>query len=72
MRFVFFYTNAVNGEDALGHYIRSGFGVTGCSQRSSEPAFGCESTFDSSGAASAAADSGIATLEYLLGPEERP
>ena len=35
MRFIYYYTGAVNGEDALGHYIRSSFEVGACSARSS-------------------------------------
>jgi ABC-type transporter Mla subunit MlaD len=33
MRFIYFYTGSVNGEDALGHYIRSLVTITGSSQR---------------------------------------
>lgn len=62
MRFIYFYTGAVNGEDALGHYIRSSLQVSNCSARMSAPAAGCESTFDKGAAHAAAA------LAYLLGP----
>ena len=30
MRLIFFYTNAVNGEDAVGHYVRSGLNLSAC------------------------------------------
>jgi phospholipid/cholesterol/gamma-HCH transport system substrate-binding protein len=33
MRFIYYYTGSVNGEDALGHYIRSLVTITGSSQR---------------------------------------
>jgi phospholipid/cholesterol/gamma-HCH transport system substrate-binding protein len=33
MRFIYYYTGSVNGEDALGHYIRSLVTITGTSQR---------------------------------------
>jgi ABC-type transporter Mla subunit MlaD len=77
MRFISFYTGTVNGEDALGHYIRSGLEVSACSSRDADPAPGCESTFDSSGDssdASSAGDAGTARasalLDYLLAPGE--
>jgi phospholipid/cholesterol/gamma-HCH transport system substrate-binding protein len=44
MRFIYYYTGTINGEDALGHYIRSSFEV-GCSARLSSQAGGCGSTF---------------------------
>ena len=74
MRFIYFYTGAVNGEDEIGHYIRSGLGVSACSARISEPALGCESTFDSTGETGAGATAAAVDplIDYLLGPEERP
>jgi phospholipid/cholesterol/gamma-HCH transport system substrate-binding protein len=33
MRFIYYYAGSVNGEDALGHYIRSLVTITGTSQR---------------------------------------
>jgi hypothetical protein len=33
MRFIYYYTGSVNGEDALGHYIRSLVTLTATSQR---------------------------------------
>jgi ABC-type transporter Mla subunit MlaD len=33
MRFIYYYTGSVNGEDALGHYFRSLVTITGSSQR---------------------------------------
>ena len=45
MRFIYFYGGSVNGEDALGHYIRGGAEIGACSARDSQPAGGCESTF---------------------------
>jgi phospholipid/cholesterol/gamma-HCH transport system substrate-binding protein len=48
MRFIYFYTGAVNGEDAIGHYMRSLADINSC-VRSSSPNQGCESNFDKSG-----------------------
>jgi ABC-type transporter Mla subunit MlaD len=48
MRFIYFYTGAVNGEDDLGHYMRSLADINNC-VRSSSPIGGCESSFDTSG-----------------------
>jgi phospholipid/cholesterol/gamma-HCH transport system substrate-binding protein len=45
MRFIYYYTGTVNGEDAVSHYIRSSFEVGGCSARSSIKGAGCGSTF---------------------------
>ena len=54
MRFIYYYTGAINGEDALGHYIRSSFEVGSCSARSSRPVGGCGSTFATTTIAAAA------------------
>jgi phospholipid/cholesterol/gamma-HCH transport system substrate-binding protein len=70
MRFIYFYTGTVNGEDELGHYMRSGLGVSACSARISERAFGCESTFDTSGEATAATAGLEPLVDYLLGTED--
>jgi phospholipid/cholesterol/gamma-HCH transport system substrate-binding protein len=71
MRFIFFYTNAVNGEDELGHYVRSGLNLSSC-VRSGREVGGCEATFDPFGQESAVAARASrdheALLEYLLGP----
>jgi ABC-type transporter Mla subunit MlaD len=48
MRFIYFYTGAVNGEDAIGHYMRSLADVNNC-VRTSTVTQGCESNFDTSG-----------------------
>jgi phospholipid/cholesterol/gamma-HCH transport system substrate-binding protein len=71
MRFIFFYTNAVNGEDAVGHYVRSGLNLSAC-VRGGVPTGGCESDFDSSATAAEAAHvrDPETILNYLLGPEE--
>jgi phospholipid/cholesterol/gamma-HCH transport system substrate-binding protein len=45
MRFIYYYTGTVNGEDAVSHYIRTSFEVSGCSSRSSTQGGGCGSTF---------------------------
>jgi ABC-type transporter Mla subunit MlaD len=45
MRFIYYYTGTVNGEDAISHYIRSSFEVGGCSARASSQGPGCGSTF---------------------------
>ena len=55
MRFIYYYTGAVNGEDALGHYVRSSFEVGSCSARSSSQVGGCGSTFATTTVAKAAA-----------------
>ncbi len=72
MRFIFFYTNSVNGEDAVGHYVRSGLNLSAC-VRGGVAVGGCESDFDSSGssaAASAQVHDTDAMLDYLLGQED--
>jgi hypothetical protein len=67
MRFIYFYTGAVNGEDAAGHYVRSMLDVSGCAQRASEPVGGCEATFDKSAQKPSAAEAGL--LGYLFGKD---
>ena len=73
MRFIYFYTNATNGEDELGHFIRAQLNLSNCAQRYGEPVGGCEATFfrdEASASASAAAQrkyaSKDAMLDYLL------
>jgi phospholipid/cholesterol/gamma-HCH transport system substrate-binding protein len=71
MRFIFFYTNAVNGEDEFGHYIRSGLNLSACVRSGVTVEGGCDASFDSSGQASAAGAGSLrneALLDYLLGP----
>jgi ABC-type transporter Mla subunit MlaD len=73
LRFVFYYTNAVNGEDELGHYVRSGLNLSAC-VRSGLALGGCEATFDQSAQAGAVAARSAredeVLLDYLLGPRE--
>ena len=45
MRFIYYYTGAVNGEDALGHYIRSSFEVVRVLGALELGRDGCGSTF---------------------------
>jgi ABC-type transporter Mla subunit MlaD len=48
MRFIYYYTGTVNGEDAVGHYIRSLVAITSCTRTSTPPnvsGSGCGSTF---------------------------
>jgi hypothetical protein len=45
MRFIYYYGGSVNGENAIGHYIRSLIEVGGCTSRSSVPIPGCGATF---------------------------
>ena len=63
MRFIYYYTGAVNGEDALGHYVRSSFEVGSCSARSSSQVGGCGSTFATTTVAKAAAKQSAAAAK---------
>jgi hypothetical protein len=47
MRFIYYYTGAVNGEDSLGHYVRTLLQIGSCSPRSPSPVPGCQATFNS-------------------------
>jgi ABC-type transporter Mla subunit MlaD len=72
MRFIYFYTGAVNGEDASGHYTRAGISVGACVTRTPDETPGCPAKFytpdDSAAAASAArAQTSSTLLGYLLG-----
>ncbi len=65
MRFIYYYTGAVNGEDALGHYIRALVEISTCVVRSSLQTPGCGATFGTTtlgSAAEARATSAPATL----------
>lgn len=59
MRFIYYYAGSVNGEDSLGHYIRSLVEISGCVQRTSTPPnvsnSGCGATFGSTVAGAAQA-----------------
>jgi phospholipid/cholesterol/gamma-HCH transport system substrate-binding protein len=71
MRFIYYYTNSLNGEDQLGHYIRSALQVSVCSGRVSRPAPGCESNFaKTSGASIAGSQNEL--LDYLMGTAATP
>jgi ABC-type transporter Mla subunit MlaD len=64
MRFIYYYTGSVNGEDSLGHYIRSLVEIGDCSSRSPTPVDGCAATFGgtSSSSSSSSADVSDARL----------
>ncbi len=72
MRFIYFYTGAVNGEDASGHYTRAGISVGTCATRTPDVAAGCPAQFYTPDASAAAASTARAKtsstlLGYLLG-----
>ncbi|HWI71809.1 MAG TPA: hypothetical protein VNT55_07640, partial [Baekduia sp.] len=72
MRFIYFYTGAVNGEDASGHYTRAGLGFTSCVQRAErtdDATIGCQAQFfdeKTADAAAARASASSSLLGYLL------
>jgi ABC-type transporter Mla subunit MlaD len=75
MRFIYFYTGAVNGKDQFGHYIRALANINSCVRASSGGTGGCESTFDKTEEAYGGkgkayhgntTDSYQAMLDYLL------
>jgi ABC-type transporter Mla subunit MlaD len=45
MRFIYFYTGAVNGEDASGHYTRAGLGANACIDRVGELNDSCSAKY---------------------------
>lgn len=74
MRLFYFYTGAVNGEDASGHYTRASAIVNGCVDRYVGPKDGslCRATFqeplsDDADASTARAQASSTLLGYLLG-----
>ncbi|MCW2982990.1 MAG: hypothetical protein JWR63_560 [Conexibacter sp.] len=73
MRFIYFYTGAVNGEDSSGHYTRAGLSFGNCVQRASTTDagnVGCQAKFFDAATANAAAARAKASsslLGYLLG-----
>jgi phospholipid/cholesterol/gamma-HCH transport system substrate-binding protein len=72
MRLLFYYTGSINGEDELGHYIRTAARVSQCAQRVGGFAPGCEATFERIKANEAPAQAAAqdAMLDYLLSPQE--
>jgi hypothetical protein len=70
MQFIYYYTGSINGEDAVGHYIRGGLQVNVCSGRVSKVAPGCESNFaKTSGAKVSSVDDQL--LNFLMGKSGR-
>jgi ABC-type transporter Mla subunit MlaD len=68
MRFIYYYTGAVNGEDSLGHYIRALVEISACVPRSSHPLGGCGSTFGTTTFGSAAAATAPVSTAAMLTP----
>jgi ABC-type transporter Mla subunit MlaD len=70
MRFIYYYTAALNGEDETSHYIRASLNVNVCSGRVSKVAPGCESNFArTSGAQVSSAQDQL--LGFLMGKDSR-
>ncbi len=71
MRLLFFYTGTTNGEDEIGHYLRTALRL-GCPQRTGLVTDGCEATFlrEQQNAAPAEVAAQDAMLDYLLAPQE--
>ena len=70
MRFIYYYTAALNGEDEVSHYIRASLNVNVCSGRVSKVAPGCESSFArTSGAKVSSAQDQL--LGFLMGKDVR-
>ena len=68
MRFIYYYTSALNGEDELGHFMRASLQVNVCSGRVSKVAPGCESNFArTSGAQVSASQNQL--LDFLMGKD---
>jgi phospholipid/cholesterol/gamma-HCH transport system substrate-binding protein len=68
MRFIYYYTAALNGEDEVSHYIRASLNVNVCSGRVSKLAPGCESNFSrTSGAKVSSAQDQL--LGFLMGKD---
>ena len=55
MDYIFYQTTAINGFDALGHYLRAELIVNQCTNYAVRPATGCSANFPKSGATAAAA-----------------
>jgi phospholipid/cholesterol/gamma-HCH transport system substrate-binding protein len=53
MDYIFYQTTAINGFDALGHYLRAELIVNQCNNYSVRPVTGCASNYPKSGAAAA-------------------
>jgi ABC-type transporter Mla subunit MlaD len=68
MRFIYYYTGALNGEDEISHYVRASLQVNVCSGRVSKVAPGCESNFArTSGAHVSSAQDQL--LGFLMGKD---
>jgi phospholipid/cholesterol/gamma-HCH transport system substrate-binding protein len=55
MRFIYFYTGSVNGEDASGHYTRAGMGANACIDRASVYDPGCGAKYNKNSVLAASA-----------------
>jgi ABC-type transporter Mla subunit MlaD len=56
MDYIFYQTTAINGFDALGHYLRAELVVNQCVNYAVRPVNGCSSNFSQSGAAASTAN----------------
>jgi ABC-type transporter Mla subunit MlaD len=70
MRFIYYYGGSVNGENALGHYLRSLVEIGACTPRTSTVSPGCQATFNATGSGgsqpSAARDARAAAADTTL------
>jgi ABC-type transporter Mla subunit MlaD len=69
MRFIYYYTGALNGEDEMSHYVRASLNVNVCSGRVSIVAPGCESNFSRTSGAATAASAQDQLLGFLMGKD---
>jgi ABC-type transporter Mla subunit MlaD len=67
MDYIFYQTTAINGFDALGHYLRAELIVNQCTNYSVRPVTGCSSNFPQSGAA--AANAPVASVASAAGDD---
>ena len=67
MRFIYYYTGSINGEDAFGHYLRALIEIGGCTPRTSAAVAGCGATFAATTAGATKASTARASQASELG-----
>ncbi len=69
MDYIFYQTTAINGFDALGHYLRAELIVNQCINYAVRPVTGCSSNFPRSGAAASSASAPVASVASATGDD---
>lgn len=66
MDYIFFQTTAINGYDAVGHYLRAGLLVNSCTTYAVAPVAGCSANYPKTSASASAAQAPVTSEDPVL------